>query len=330
MLHHALCFHYSTDNRALQFFLDRISHRLNALLVHVGLARCRNLWTRCMLVQRVMLWLLLHQLYCVVAWGDNNKAPSHCSTIFDLTWQRKDNHREMMIQQNVECILCVCQEMMRSKSYTASSDAGPSSTAVIPSTVTVAGSLATYLESPLLYSFPEQRASIWSVKHQFDTQHDDRAMVSSGGRTYKLHRSSWGFPSWRIRGWRRRSPRWRCGWGRWTPTSTWADGRSWIIRDTFLQISSHQWHGLRITQRKKKWKKLRWFWIEKVWLGTQFQKPIRRHSEDLGNLVQRNYVSERGDGRACSCSDGIRRDEGARASGMVGLVGFGQGSTSWR
>jgi hypothetical protein len=75
---------------------------------------------------------------------------------------------------------------------------------------------------------------------------------------------------------------------------------------------------------------LRWFWIEKVWLGTQFQKPIRRHSEDLGNLVQRNYVSERGDGRACSCSDGIRRDEGARASGMVGLVGFGQGSTSWR
>jgi hypothetical protein len=42
------------------------------------------------------------------------------------------------------------------KTYTASSDAGPSNTAVIPSTVTVAVSLATYLESPLLYSFPEQ------------------------------------------------------------------------------------------------------------------------------------------------------------------------------
>lgn len=56
-----------------------------------------------------------------------------------------------------------------SKSYTASSDAGPSNTAVIPSTVTVAVSLATYLESPLLYSFPEQHANIWSVKHHFDT-----------------------------------------------------------------------------------------------------------------------------------------------------------------
>ena len=83
----------------------------------------------------------------------------------------------MMIEQNLECILRVCQETMRSKSYTASSDAGPSSTAVIPSTVTVAGSLATYLESPLLYSFPEQRASIWSVKHHFDTQHENTAMA---------------------------------------------------------------------------------------------------------------------------------------------------------
>jgi hypothetical protein len=40
------------------------------------------------------------------------------------------------------------------KTYTASSEAGPSNTAVIPSIVTVAVSLATYLESPLLYSFP--------------------------------------------------------------------------------------------------------------------------------------------------------------------------------
>jgi hypothetical protein len=40
--------------------------------------------------------------------------------------------------------------------YTARSDAGPSNTTVIPSTVTVAASLAIYLESPLMYSFPEK------------------------------------------------------------------------------------------------------------------------------------------------------------------------------
>jgi len=102
----------------------------------------------------------------------------------------KDNHREMMTRQNVECILLMCQEMMRSKPYTASSDAGPPSTAVDPSTVTIAGSLATYLESALLYSFPEHRASIWSVKPYFDRQYDDTSMVNSGGRTYKLHPSS--------------------------------------------------------------------------------------------------------------------------------------------
>lgn len=38
--------------------------------------------------------------------------------------------------------------------YTARRDAGPSKAAVIPSTVTTPGSLPTYLESPLLYSFP--------------------------------------------------------------------------------------------------------------------------------------------------------------------------------
>jgi hypothetical protein len=43
------------------------------------------------------------------------------------------------------------------KSYTARRLAGPSRTAVNPSTVTVAASLAAYLESPLLYSFPAQK-----------------------------------------------------------------------------------------------------------------------------------------------------------------------------
>ena len=47
----------------------------------------------------------------------------------------------------------------KGKSYTARRQAGPSKTAVIPSTVTTAASLPAYLESPLLYSFPEVLAS---------------------------------------------------------------------------------------------------------------------------------------------------------------------------
>jgi hypothetical protein len=58
--------------------------------------------------------------------------------------------------------------------YTARSDAGPSNTAVIPSTVTVAASLATYLESPLLYSFPENGRTqpLISVQPQYEYIHD--------------------------------------------------------------------------------------------------------------------------------------------------------------
>lgn len=40
------------------------------------------------------------------------------------------------------------------KSYTERRLAGPSKTAVIPSTATTPASLAAYRESPLLYSFP--------------------------------------------------------------------------------------------------------------------------------------------------------------------------------
>lgn len=40
------------------------------------------------------------------------------------------------------------------ETYKASREAGPTITAVIPSTATTAESRPTYLESPLLYSFP--------------------------------------------------------------------------------------------------------------------------------------------------------------------------------
>lgn len=42
----------------------------------------------------------------------------------------------------------------RKSSYAARRQAGPTRTAVMPSTATTAESLAAYLESPLLYSFP--------------------------------------------------------------------------------------------------------------------------------------------------------------------------------
>jgi len=44
--------------------------------------------------------------------------------------------------------------MEKNETYIARREAGPTITAVIPSTDTTAESLPTYLESPLLYSFP--------------------------------------------------------------------------------------------------------------------------------------------------------------------------------
>ena len=59
-------------------------------------------------------------------------------------------------------------------SYTARRQAGPSITAVIPSTVTTAESLAAYLESPLLYSFPANLSTGMPQPSQQTTVETDR------------------------------------------------------------------------------------------------------------------------------------------------------------
>jgi hypothetical protein len=71
-------------------------------------------------------------------------------------------------------------------------------------------------------------------------------------------------------------------------------------------ISSHQRHELAedYAEEKKFEQKGDDFETRKFDTVPIF-KPIWKHSEDLGNLVQWNYVSERGDGQATSYSERI-------------------------
>lgn len=71
-------------------------------------------------------------------------------------------------------------DIHKSEPYTARRQAGPSKTAVIPSTATTPASLAAYLESPLLYSFP---ANCFS-KYPFKNSHSQEDILNCRPKTH--------------------------------------------------------------------------------------------------------------------------------------------------